>query len=306
MNSSFSKKRHIFEANQRLEQRFLHEQTATEDPTQTGFRADRGQLPKTQPAAQPAYEDPTQTGFRADRGQLPKTQPAAQPAVNNANPYYDEKTGKVVQIGTQRTDTLKATHQLPGDRSYQYGKDFNGNWFALRLSDKKWIDLKNNPGAIDKLNKSAITIGSQPANKNKQINKSTQTGTDTTTSAKQASDGGAVNTNQPNNNTTAPAVDNSKLFMTKNMIDKELSDFNTDEKYVAGLISQLNQQEFDALIKSYGGLQGMTTKFFNAFKGVQDRVMLDQALRKFGYKFDLTNVRGNKGKINKILMITKT
>jgi hypothetical protein len=305
MNSSFSKKRHIFEVNQKLEQRFLREQAAYEDPTQTGFRADRGQLPKTQPAAQPAYEDPTQTGFRADRGQLPKTQPAAQPAVDNANPYYDEKTGKVVQIGTQRTDTLKATHQLPGDRSYQYGKDFNGNWFALRLSDKKWIDLKNIPSAIDKLNKGAVPIGTQAAKQNK----STQTATDTIAPNKQTSGGEAVKTDQQNNNTTTaqpPTIDSSKLFMTKNMIDKELSDFNTDEKYVAGLVSQLNPQEFDALIKSYGGLQGMTTKFFDAFKGVQDRVMLDQALRKFGYKFDFTNVRGNKGKINKILMITKT
>jgi hypothetical protein len=144
----------------------------------------------------------------------------------------------------QPPQNAKATHYLPGDKTYRYGKNSDGTWFGVRISDGKFYDLRNNSNAIQNLNSKAIIIGQKPKSG----------------SVQQPAD----NINQNNNAAGAPeeneklqaynsavqgAMNRKKAQQVLTSVFQEISKGNSDEQKIVNTIKTLSKPEFEELLK---------------------------------------------------------
>jgi hypothetical protein len=144
----------------------------------------------------------------------------------------------------QSPQNVKATHYLPGDKTYRYGKNSDGTWFGVRISDGKFYDLRNKSNAIQNLNSKAIIIGQKPKSG----------------SVQQPAD----NINQNNNAAGAPeeneklqaynsavqgAMNRKKAQQVLTSVFQEISKPNSDEQKIVNTIKTLSKPEFEELLK---------------------------------------------------------
>jgi hypothetical protein len=141
----------------------------------------------------------------------------------------------------QPPQNVKATHYLPGDKTYQYGKNSDGTWFGVRISDGKVYDLRNSSNATQKLNSKAIIIGQKPKSG----------------SVKQP----AANVDPWFKVSAASRIANAKqmaMDMQKarektqqvlTSVSQEISKPNSDKQKIVNTIKTLSKPEFEAMLK---------------------------------------------------------
>lgn len=200
----------------------------------------------------------------------------------------------------QPPQNVKATHYLPGDKTYRYGKNSDGTWFGVRISDGKVYDLRNNPNAAQRLNSKAIIIGQKPKSGSTQ---------QPVVNNKQPKDFSkereAMRNLDTYNKSVQDARSTQKTQQVFDSIMKELKNFNADEQKIVNSLKTLNKSEFESLLKlpvpvlqrrSYRGKQTPPLTFAQKLSGaitqqsdpseVED---LNNYLKGIGYEYAYDN-----------------
>jgi hypothetical protein len=139
---------------------------------------------------------------------------------------------------------VKATLYLPGDKTYRYGKNSDGTWFGIRISDGKFYDLRNNSKAIQNLNSKAIIIGQQP--KSGSVQKPAANVNQNKTVARTPEEIKKLNAYDV---ASQLALNKKKVKPVFDSINAEINKGNSDERKIVSDIKNLTKPEFEAMLQ---------------------------------------------------------